>query len=474
MRVVRPRRIAVFLLGLLLASGCRAEKGSWQGEGTYALQGVVLILLDTVRADRLGCYGYERRPTSPNLDALARTGVRFAQTVAPAPWTLPSMAALLSGQYSERVFEDTLGFSIVEAFHDAGIETVAFTEGGFVSRAFAFDRGFDEWTEEEGAVQLLRNGQQRDPGKTGGIARTFTAVERWLSKPHAGRFFLFVHTYEPHTPYTNHDFTRGLDPGRVGPVFTLRDVHHVKQQTLVLTAAETAYVEALYDGDIASTDRHVGRLLRALDTFGLADRVAVIVTSDHGEGLGAPYPHNTADHGHALLDALVMVPLIIRDPTDAAARGVVVEEQVRTIDILPTVASLMQVPLAGPLDGRSLLPLLHGEEDGERLALIGQTKAGPPRVGLRTMGHKYIKTLSQSAEGFEPLDPPPPERQLYDLRNDPRERDNLVDRRPELATALDTLLERQHPGKNVRISPAAVNQVDPELRERLRSLGYLP
>jgi len=472
MQAVASRGAALLLIVLVTLFGCRGPDDSWEGRQTHDLQGVVLVLLDTVRADRLGCYGYDRRPTSPNLDALAAGGVRFSQTVASAPWTLPSVASILAGQYSERVFKKTLSFSVVDALHDAGIETAAFTEGGFVSKAFDFDRGFDQWVEEEGEVQLLKHGQARDPNKSGGIERTFAAAERWLGQRHPGRFFLLVHTYEAHTPYESHAFTEGLDAGRVGEVFSLSHVRQVEEQKVVLTDSETEYIGALYDGDIASADRHVGRLIRKIEKLGMADRVAVIVTSDHGEELGRHYPHNTGDHGHALLDTMMLVPLIVHDPTKSYA-GSVIDAQVRTVDILPTVADLMQVPLEAPLDGRSLLPLMRGDETDERVALMGQTKAGPVRVGVRSLAHKYISTVGIIGRRMKPLDPLPPPRQLYDLTADPEELENLVELRPELAATLDELVEATHPGKNVQISPELADEVDAELLERLRSLGYV-
>jgi len=456
------RAVSLALL-VMFAPGCQSGRDPF-------LQGVVLIVLDTVRADHLSCYGYERS-TSPRIDALAREGVRFEQAVAPSPWTLPSVVGLLAGQYPDRVFQGRLASSAVETLQAAGIETVAFTEGGYVSKHFALDRGFDEWTEEEGAVQFLQPGQQRDPNKTGGVERTFARAGQWLAQHGDERFFLLVHTYEPHTPYTNHDFVGGLDPGRIGPVFTLAHVSEVEARKLVLTPAETEYVTALYDSDIANADRHVGRLLDKLDELGLTDRVAVIVTSDHGEELGDHYPHNTGDHGHSLRDPLLMVPLIVRNPA-VSYDTQVVDQQVRLIDVMPTVTDLMGVGLQSSIDGRSLLPLMSGDETEERLALAGHTKNGPMRAGLRWLGHKYIMNVPSEGER-SPLVPEPPPQQLYDLRVDPGELHNLVSERPRLLAVLDRLLHEQHPGWNSPISPDVSNEVDPELIERLRSLGYL-
>lgn len=222
-----------------------APLGCDYGRDDARLQGVVVILLDTVRADHLGCYGHER-PTSPNIDSLAREGVLFTQAVSTSPWTLPSVAAMLAGSYYERVFGRKLTSSVVESIRSAGIKTAAFTEGGYVSRFFEFDRGFETWSEEEGAVQLMtKPGQRRDPRKKSDVDRTFAAAEKWLSECGKERFFLFLHTYEPHTPYTHHDFTEGLDAGRVGPAFTLEDVEAVKRRDLKLTESEIAYVRAM-------------------------------------------------------------------------------------------------------------------------------------------------------------------------------------------------------------------------------------
>jgi len=469
--VSRRLRGVVPIVVLLLTLSCQSQRDTpWEGQETHDLQGVILILLDTLRPDHLGCYGFDERPTSPNLDALAGEGVLFSQTVATSPWTLPSMASMMAGQYSERVFRKGLTVSLVESLQAAGIETVAFTEGGFVSQELGFDLGFDEWTEEEGEIQFLEPGEELDPDKQGDIERTFAATERWLSGRHDGRFFLFVHTYEPHTPYTNHDFTEGLSSGRIGSVFTLGHVLHVTQRKVVMTEDEVEYMTAMYDGDIASTDRHVGRLLAKLGKLGLADRVAVIVTSDHGEELGEHYPHNTGDHGHSLMDNLMLVPLIIRDPS-ASYPSQIVDRQVRTIDILPTVADLMDVPVETKLDGRSLLPLMRGEDDDSRLALLGQTKVGPLRIGLRGMGFKYITSLPSTTER-RPLVPEPAPRQLYDLGADPGELTNIPQGYSDLRLTLDQLLEN-HPGRSRFINPDAAVDMDPELVERLKSLGYL-
>ena len=258
----------------------------------------------------------------------------------------------------------------------------------------------------------------------------------------------------------------------MGPVFTLAHVEALRAGRIELSPEEVEYVTALYDGDIASADRHVGLLLDTLDELGLDERVAVIVTSDHGEDLGARYPRNRFDHGHALLDDQVRVPLILRDPT-RRFRLRVVEPQVRLFDVLPTVAELLDVPLATEHDGCSLVPLLEGRDTSERIAVLGNTKAGPLRIGVRALGIKYTRTV-EGAISDQPLLPEPPARELYELGSDPGEEHNLAGDRPEALEAFERLmLERLPRAGGKPVAPELPEDADPELLERLRSLGYV-
>jgi arylsulfatase A-like enzyme len=458
---------------LAVVAALSAGAGCGRAEDTAAprpLQGAVLILLDTLRADHVSCYGYPR-PTTPTLDTLARSGVRFTQVVSPAPWTLPSVAAMLAGRPPGHALGERLSSSIVERLRAAGLETAAFTEGGFVSRAFDFDRGFAEFEEEEGAVRLVRPGEPVEaPGPESGIAHTFSRAEQWLRRRRSERFFVLVHTYEPHTPYTHHDFSAGLRPGAVGTAFSLDMITRLRSGEITLDAGEIEYTKALYDGDILNADRHVGALLASLRAAGLADRTLVVVTSDHGEELADHYPANTGSHGHSLLDPLVMVPLIVADPTRRYPRQEV-SAQVRLIDVLPTIADLLDVPVEPPVEGRSLVPLMEGGETGDRVAVMGNTRRGPPRMGVRAMGFKYVVTTGPDAT-TPPLSPAPPERQLYDLTADRAERHNLATERPALAAALHRLLDGVPEGQPVSEN-AIIEDGDAALRDRLRSLGYI-
>lgn len=383
------------------------------------------------------------------------------------------MSALLTGEYHERGPARTgrLDSSIVERLRQAGVTTAAITEGGYVSREFGMDLGFTHFVEEQGAVQRLKPGERPDPHPRGGIERTFRLAREWLVEHQDERFFLLIHTYEAHTPYTRRDFARGLDAARVGPTLDIPFLRPLQTGEIKLTDAEIEYVSALYDGGILHADRHVGFFLSFLEATGMKDRTLVVVTSDHGEELGDHYPGNTADHGHSLRDPLLLVPLVVFNPLDQYAVRTV-SAQVRLLDVMPTIADLLGVTIERTLDGESLVDMMTGAETADRLALAAHTKKGPPRVCIRNSGFKYIVTNGKDT--LQPmLHPPPASRQLYDLNSDPLERRNIIDDKPELARAMAKALTAAYATFGDASGFQAPDVADPELMERLKSLGYI-
>jgi arylsulfatase A-like enzyme len=437
-------RHVVLVLASLLAPACRAEPAP--------ARGVVLVVLDTLRADRLGCYGYQRRPTSPRLDALAGEAVLFESAISHAPWTVASVASILSGFPDMRAFDGQLRRSLVEELTAAGVRTAAFTEGGYFTAAFGFDLGFEEFHEEH----YLHGGS---------IEKTFDAALAWLAQRDESRFFLLVHSYEAHMPYEHTTFSAGLEPARFGPHFTEEAHRAVSSGELVLSAHELEVLEALYDGGVQACDREVGRLLDGLEDLGLRDETVVIVTSDHGEELAeGRFPSFAGNHGHALFEELVHVPLIVARPRAEARR---VAQQVRSMDVLPTALELLRVSVPEDVEGRSLVPLLEGRpETVERLASGGSIEEGPERRFVRLHGHKLVLRLEEPEPGspFEHV----PELELFDLRADPGERDDLALQRPEVLSALRAIAEAR---SDAGFDPEAL-LIPPELTEQLRALGY--
>jgi arylsulfatase len=446
---------------LALICAASAALGGCAPRTDAKLDGAVVIVLDTLRADGLSAYG-NPRATSPRIDAFAERSVLFERVVSAASWTLPGFAALLSGRYPTRqILDGRLEASLVEPLRDAGFRTAAFTEGGYVSKFFGMDRGFEAFSEQEGEVEL-RVGGLRINEQGGGIEATFRAAEAWLAEQRGSRFFLLVHTYEVHTPYRRLEYAAGLERGGLSETFETDDADRYATGAAPVGEVELSYLRALYDGGVAVADREVGRLLDALEATGLAGRTLVVLTSDHGEELGERTPARPGNHGHSLYDELLLVPLIVHDPRPAAPVGRVAQ-QVRSVDVMPTVLDLLGVTAPEGLDGRSLAGLMRGEESGNRPAFARLQTAGV-REMVRDGSHKLIHNVF-------PIVPP---LELYDLAEDPAESKSLGKEQPERLAELGTALRELRSPIAEEGPPYYEPQqkLPAELRERLEALGY--
>jgi arylsulfatase A-like enzyme len=403
---------------------------------------VLLISLDTLRADRLGCYGYSR-PTSPHLDRLAERSVRFATAVSQSPWTRPSHRSLLNGLYP--VSRQGLSSPpLAVMLWQAGYRTRALTGGGQLHYRFGFQRGFEEYRITD-------------------WLRVIDDAARHLTVESERRQFLFLHTYEPHDPFTHTELASGLPRGRIGQSFSNRDHQRLKG---TLSAAEKTYIEALYDGGIAFTDRQLGRLLEKLTASGVMEHTVVLVTSDHGEQF---WEHGNFRHGQNMYDHQLLVPLILYLPPDLRRQlgldpelaGSVIRQQVRLVDLYPTILDLLAIPLSHPVQGRSLRPLLEGRALAPVEAFAENTNVKIERKALRSERHKLVHTV-----GRDRLE-------LFDLLADPGEQVNLANQLPDLARLLVSRLNfitGQGSGERDEEVPAGI---DPELRQQLEALGYL-
>jgi len=329
---MRPR--GAWLLVALAVAGCDAP-----APPRFPRANVVLVGIDTLRADHLGCYGYTR-PTSPRIDALASESVVFTTAVASAPWTLPSFASILTGLLPShhRAGEGTLPYvSALDASHDtlgvvlqrAGYQTASFVSNVWVGKDVGLDRGFD--------VHAF------DPAPSATVERAIT----WLSARTADPFFLFVHVFDPYAPYTpppQHArlFTAPEYDGPFRTAFPTVWENGVPVMTVdrKWSAADRAQIVSLYDGEIHYADSLVGRLLDKLRALGMIERTIVIIVSDHGEEF---FDHGRLGHSHTLYDELLLVPLVIRFPS--ASHHGRITRQVRSMDIFPTVLDAVGLPV---------------------------------------------------------------------------------------------------------------------------------
>lgn len=449
---------------------------------------VLLISLDTLRADRLGCYGYAR-PTSPLLDAFARDALLFRQATTTAPWTTPAHMSLFTALYPSThrmtrvalapasargpgapATHPTLSASIEtlpERLQAAGYHTVGFVGGGTVAGKLGFARGFDAY--REGLYSL-------EP-------HAWPWLEEFLATAGASPFFLFFHTFEIHAPYTHAELvTDALTPAQRERLLAsweaaagsprAADFRELLRAQGLLRASVTS---ALYDAGIRYTDAFLARLFHRLKDLGLYERLLIVVTSDHGEELGE---HSRARiygaHCDSAYDEVLRVPLVVRLP-GMPRRGAVSDEPVQLVDVAPTVLDLLGLEPLPRAQGRSLAGLVTGAGPVARRSfdLSEGTCTAPELKSLRARGFKYVAAFG--VRGQDPAGRPGPllwER-LFDLGRDPRERHSVHASRRRLAARLrDELAERVD--ALAAAAPAPGQAVaDPALRERLRALGYV-
>jgi len=425
----RARRSAPWLVlvaALIVAGAVVAWRFSTSGP-TPVDGPIVLVSIDTLRADHLPVYGY-RKVETPTIDALAREGVVFDHAYAHSPQTFPSHTSILSGELPfETGVRDNVGFSVnrrtpwlPELVHQRG-----FVSGGIVSafvlrKETGIDRGFDFFDSQmEAARPDKPMGQVQRRGED-----SLAVAERWMDTLPSPRFFLFFHIYEPHKPYE--------PPARFARF-------------------------APYDGEIAYSDEIVGRLFEYLKQKGWYDRATIILLSDHGEGLG---DHGEQEHGLFLYTETIHVPLVIRLPGGAHG-GRRIAAPVQHIDLVPTILDWLKIDRPRGLRGRSL----RGPIEGGSQRLPETELYAESLFGRYHFGWSELYALTDARYRF--IRAPRPE--LYDLDRDPGERHNVAADRPQTAGAMRGALDSLLAGVNIH----AQERVSKEDLARLQALGYV-
>jgi arylsulfatase A-like enzyme/Flp pilus assembly protein TadD len=404
------------------------------GNGT---PNVVLITLDTVRPDHLGCYGYKLIET-PHLDALAAAGVRFTNAYTPVPITLPAHSVMLTGTYPMRTgMHDFSGNrlnasqpTLATLLHAKGYTTGAVLGSAVLDSRFGLDRGFDFYydhfdfsrLDEKNIDAMMRPGNEV-------IDRALGWLEGNRRKP----FLLWVHLYDAHHPYNPP--SPYLQKYRTRP----------------------------YDGGIAFVDAQVGRVSAYLKAKGIFDRTLIVVAGDHGEGLGE---HGEKTHGFFIYETTLHVPLIFKLPTGTGQQKSVVDDSANLADLLPTILEIVDAGRPKEVQGRSLVPSMAGKPNGTPAENYAETYL--PRIhfnwselrGVRYRQYHFIDA---------------PHAELYDLSADPHELKNLYSARRavanELRKRLGQLITQFTPASGEKT--AETTGLDPALMERLKSLGYV-
>jgi arylsulfatase A-like enzyme/Flp pilus assembly protein TadD len=401
---------------------------------------VLLITVDTLRADHLGCYG-DRQIKTPHIDGLARGGVRFEHAYSQVPLTLPSHVVILSGTYP--MYNQVRDFTGVGLPPNVGIVSQAFQRHGFATAAFVsafvldgtawgLRRGFDVYDDRFDPKQY----ETQNPGN---IQRrgneTVDQFLAWFSKRPAKPFFVWIHLYDPHSPY---------DPPE---------------------PYRSQYAGHLYDGEIAFDDAQIGRVFKALEEANVYDRTLIAFLSDHGESLGE---HGEAEHGFFLYNATIHVPLILKLPGPEAEQARSVGAVVSTVDIAPTLLQLARLddPLTRQFQGHSLVTLLSGQPSAESRDRMAYSETLYP---LNSFGWSPLKSLI--TRGYEYIEAPEPE--LYDLQRDPGEKQNLFAQHRADANSIKAQLDSMERRYASRVPAPGATPLSPETLEKLKSLGYL-
>lgn len=419
---------------------------------------VIVYLVDTLRADHLGCYGYSRE-TSPRIDAFAAESVLFEKAVAQSAWTRPAVTSLLTGldPHSHGVQErlDALPKSLdtlPEILRRQGYQTTAFVSSAVITAKFGFDQGFD--------IFRQRAKETLEPERT---TSEWVNAEtlRWLERRDPDRpFFLFLHTLDPHMPYRPPEpFRRRLAPHADPRAGSLEQVVALRDGLRPASARDREEISALYDAEIAANDAAFGRLVTELQARGLYDPLLLVFVSDHGEEL---LDHGGWEHGATLYQELVHVPLLLKLPGGFGS-GRRIGEMVRQVDILPTILEVLGGEIPHGIQGRSLLPLLQAPTRRPPAAFSSLDLDGRRIESAILEDRKLIHTLAHDRRplGLE----------LYDLGADPGERRNLAAADPAAVRGLSWLLaQRKRPGEPPKAPPVAL---DPELEAELRALGYV-
>ena len=447
------------MLGLILVSFLYPDELSNQWN-------VLLITVDSLRADHLGVYGYPRRIT-PSIDELARRGIVFSRASAHAPFTAPSLPTLFTSAYSNKhqvwAWGDSLNpslFTLAQILSEEGFLTGVLSAQDFFPEVLGLSRGF-RWM----GVGIDK--------KADVITRE--AME-WLNEHKNKKFFLWIHYFDPHQPYQpppliKKEMTREIIPRTILPVIKKNpsdpDIFGafggISEKAIIDGRRDREYYISLYDGEIKFVDREVGRLIQFLEESKLLSRTFIIITADHGESLGEHNLYFT--HGYTLYEENIHIPLIFYAPQELPP-GKVVSQNVGLIDITPTILDFLRIKGKGreKMEGRSLLPLIYkGRYNTSRIIYgeLREPKRGRHVVYVKEGNWKLIFNVWKG------------DGELYNLRNDPGETRDIKGEEKEVFSRLVKRAREYLSREKKSIPGGNKSRLKEEIRRRLKGLGYL-
>lgn len=423
----------------------------------------IVMAVDSMRADHVGAYGYQR-PTTPRIDALARHGIVFENAISQAPGTKPSVASIftstyvnvhrvlyskeiINGQDRTDILSDKF-LTLAEAMKAGGYATGGFGQKIHLRAEYGFGQGFDGYDMHAGRAEKVNR-----------------KVLGWLKGEDPDRFFMYLHYNDPHYPYTLRPGYSIFGSGKSRVRITGETKRAFRAGRLKLTADDIREQIDLYDGEIRCNDHYIGELLDSIKSMGYSN-VLVIVIADHGDEF---LDHGDITHGHTLYNELVHVPFIVGGSAMASrAEGERISTRIESIDIMPTILDMAGLPRPPLIQGRSLAPILNGATTdlAAKPVFSGRRAITDPGFSDAILDGRW-KLYRDVAHGRS---------LLFDLEADPGEKTPVENPDPEVLSGLESKLEKwvgTNDALHDRILPKATVPLDPKTEEKLRSLGYV-
>ncbi|MDD5439082.1 MAG: sulfatase [Candidatus Omnitrophica bacterium] len=443
-RLVTVSVIAAFILTCVLYA-------FWLNESSKRYN-IVFILIDALRQDHLGCYGYER-PTSPHIDEIARRGIVFTDFNTTCPWTIPSVAVTFTGLYPQAMFTPEAFAHVHESLPKAvptiaeilgknGYDTIGLSDHVTISRKFGYDRGFGSF------VELFLSFKDTETDQAKGSTPEYIAMKlrEELARAHKKNFFVYLHVIYPHDPY--------VPPEPYGTMFGMGYKKIIPE--------ERPGVINRYDGEIRYADRLVGNVCDVLREGNFLKSTYLIITSDHGEGF---WEHGLAAHGNSLYPELLKIPFIVYPPGGLARGEVRVNTMASNIDVFPTILDIARVKRVPDRPGKSLVPLMKGKAPAKSRRYLfaeNQCLRDISQISVRNDRYHYIYSVAKGTG------------MLYDIKSDPRETEDLAHSAhvpPGMKESLIRHKDEVDAGRALVQNNKA--EFDQEMLDQLKALGYI-
>lgn len=437
---------AVVLSLVLFLPACKSNEKEFN---------IILISIDTLRADHLGCYRYPH-PTSPAIDAFAKDAVLFRQCIAQCTSTLASHASIMTSlivSHHSAYFTRTQPLpdqvkTMAEFLKEKNYRTVSYNDGGQIAAKFGLDQGFD-----------IYESLPFDDVKEMQFKRIVEKTESWIDTNPGEKFFLFLHTYETHHPYTPEphylDMFEEDYNGNLPEHISVELLNRINKDEVAIDDQDKQHIIDTYDAEIREMDDSFARLIAFLKKKKLYDNTLIIFTSDHGEEFGE---HGIwGMHSHTLFNDQLLVPLIMKLPGSQLA-GRKINPMARSIDILPTVLDLLGQDIPKDLEGATLIPLAQGRAEDKNMFAISQ------RDMPKTYPRKYWSVIQNNWKLYD--------KKLYNLLTDPGELTDATEAYRNLKSRLESMAISFMKRRAKRLDTRKI-KIDKKLKEKLKTLGYV-